>query len=331
MSVFIIAEAGVNHNGSLEIAREMVEIAVDCGADAIKFQTFKSSLLASKIADQASYQAENTGKKESQLDMLKRLELSEADHWNLFEYCNSRNIEFLSTPFDMLSIDFLNSLPVKRFKISSGEITNYPYLKKIGTLNKNVILSTGMANLHEIEEALNILIESGTSRQKISILHATTDYPARMLDVNLTAMRTIADTLKVKVGYSDHTLGIEVSIAAVALGASVVEKHFTLDRNMQGPDHKASLEPGDLKAMIKAIRNIEAALGDGIKRPTIEEIKNKLIVRKSLVAACDINIGEIFSEQNLTVKRPGSGISPMRWNEFIGQKSAKPYKADDLI
>jgi N,N'-diacetyllegionaminate synthase len=331
MSVFIIAEAGVNHNGSLKLARELINVAADCGVDAVKFQTFKSNLLTSKIAIQASYQTENTGKKESQLDMLKRLELSEADHWDLFEYCNFKKIEFLSTPFDMLSIDFLNSLPVKRFKIPSGEITNYCYLKKIGAFNKHVILSTGMANLHEIQEALNILIESGTDKQKISILHATTDYPARMSDVNLNAMQTIADTFNLKVGYSDHTLGIEVPIAAVALGASIIEKHFTLDQTMQGPDHKASLEPKDLKSMVKAIRNIEVALGDGIKRPSLEEIKNKLIVRKSLVAACDIDLGEIFSEKNLTVKRPGTGISPMRWNEFIGQRSTKTYKADDLI
>lgn len=331
MSVFIIAEVGVNHNGSLALAKQLVDVAVDCRADAVKFQTFKAATLVTKSAKQADYQTTNTGKQESQFDMLKRLELDEADHQDLVDYCQVKNIEFMSTPFDLQSIQFLNGLGVNRFKIPSGEITNYPYLKMIGSYNKEIVLSTGMAALADIEAALNLLIESGTDKNKITILHATTDYPTQMQDVNLMAMQTIAQAFKVKVGYSDHTPGIEVPTAAVALGASIIEKHFTLDKNLPGPDHKASLEPQELKAMIAAIRNIETAMGDGIKRPSSSEAKNMQVARKSLVAACDIKQGEVFTEQNLTVKRPGLGISPMRWCETIGQAAQKDYQADDLI
>jgi len=331
MSVFIIAEVGVNHNGSLELAKQSVDVAKDCGANAVKFQSFKASTLVTKSAKQAYYQIANTGKQESQFDMLKRLELSEADHQELVDYCQQKNIEFMSTPFDLQSIHFLNGLGVNRFKIPSGEITNYPYLKMVGSFNKEIVLSTGMTSLADIEAALNLLIDSGTNKDKITILHATTDYPTQMQDVNLTAMQTIAQAFKVKVGYSDHTPGIEVPTAAVALGASIIEKHFTLDKNLPGPDHKASLEPQELQAMVKAIRNIEIALGDGIKRPSANEQKNMQVARKSLVALTDIKKGDTFSEHNLTVKRPGLGISPMRWNEVIGQLAQKDYQADDMI
>jgi N,N'-diacetyllegionaminate synthase len=331
VSVFIIAEVGVNHNGSLELAKQLVDVAADCGADAVKFQTFKATTLVTKSAQQAEYQAANTGKSESQFYMLKRLELSEADHQELVNYCQQKQIEFMSTPFDLQSILFLNSLGVNRFKISSGEITNYPYLKMVGSFNKEIVLSTGMATLAEIEAALNLLIESGTVKSKITILHATTDYPTQMKDVNLTAMQTIAQAFKVQVGYSDHTPGIEVPTAAVALGASIIEKHFTLDKNLPGPDHKASLEPQELKQMVQAIRNIEIALGDGIKCPSANEQKNMQVARKSIVAACDIKLGEVFTEKNLTVKRPGMGISPMRWNEVVGKAAKQDYQADELI
>ena len=331
MSVFIIAEVGVNHNGSLELAKQSVDVAKDCGANAVKFQSFKASTLVTKSAKQAYYQIANTGKQESQFDMLKRLELSEADHQELVDYCQQKNIEFMSTPFDLQSIHFLNGLGVNRFKIPSGEITNYPYLKMVGSFNKEIVLSTGMTSLADIEAALNLLIDSGTNKDKITFLHATTDYPTQMQDVNLTAMQTIAQAFKVKVGYSDHTPGIEVPTAAVALGASIIEKHFTLDKNLPGPDHKASLEPQELQAMVKAIRNIEIALGDGIKRPSANEQKNMQVARKSLVALTDIKKGDTFSEHNLTVKRPGLGISPMRWNEVIGQLAQKDYQADDMI
>lgn len=331
MNVFIIAEVGVNHNGSLELAKQLVDVAKDCGADAVKFQTFKAATLVTKSAKQAEYQTTNTGEKESQFDMLKRLELSEADHQELVAHCHKNQIEFMSTPFDLQSIQFLNGLGVERFKIPSGEITNYPYLKMVGTYNKEIVLSTGMATIADIEAALSLLIESGTDKNKITVLHATTDYPTQMQDVNLMAMQTIAQAFKVNVGYSDHTQGIEVPTAAVALGASIIEKHFTLDKNLPGPDHKASLEPNELKAMVKTIRNIQIALGDGIKRPSNSEQKNMQVARKSLVALTDIKKGEVFTEQNLSVKRPGMGVSPMRWNEVIGQVAQKDYQADDLI
>jgi len=329
--IFIIAEAGVNHNGSLKLAKQLVDVAVDCGVDAVKFQTFKAKSLVTKIAVQAEYQTQNTGKQESQFDMLQRLELSEKDHHELLAHCAKNNIEFLSTPFDLQSIQFLKSLGVKRFKVPSGEITNYPYLKMMGEFDMEIILSTGMANIGEVEAALNVLVDSGTSKDNITVLHATTDYPTQVEDVNLKAMQTMASAFNVKVGYSDHTSGIEVPTAAVALGATVIEKHFTLDKNMPGPDHKASLEPDELKAMVKAIRNIELALGDGVKRPSKSEEKNIPVARKSLIAAYDIAEGDVFSEKNLTIKRPGTGISPMRWNEILGQVAIKHYKADDLI
>ncbi len=328
---FIIAEAGVNHNGSIEIAKKMIEVAKECGADAIKFQTFKAEKVISKYAPKAEYQKQTTGEIDSQLEMVKKLELSFDDFIVLKEYCDKLNIMFLSTPFDFESIDFLDDLGLEIFKIPSGEITNLPYLEKIGKLGKKVILSTGMADLGEIEDALDILTSCGTKKEDITILHCNTEYPTPYEDVNLLAMLTIKEAFKVKVGYSDHTLGIEVPIAAVALGASVIEKHFTLDKNMEGPDHKASLEPHELKAMIDAIRNIEKSLGDGIKKPSKSELKNKDIARKSIVAKREIKKGEIFTEDNITVKRPGNGISPMRWYEVLGKVALKDYKEDELI
>jgi N,N'-diacetyllegionaminate synthase len=328
---FIIAEAGVNHNGNIEIAKKMIEVAKECGADAIKFQTFKAEKVISKYAPKAEYQKQTTGETDSQLEMVKKLELSFDDFIVLKEYCDKLNIMFLSTPFDFESIDFLNDLGLEIFKIPSGEITNLPYLEKIGKLGKKVILSTGMADLGEIEDALDILISCGTKKENITVLHCNTEYPTPYEDVNLLAMLTIKEAFKVKVGYSDHTLGIEIPIAAVALGASVIEKHFTLDKNMEGPDHKASLEPHELKAMIDAIVNIEKALGNGMKKPSKSELKNKDIVRKSIVAKREIKKGEIFTEDNITVKRPGTGISPMRWYEVLGKVAPKDYKEDELI
>ena len=331
MKVFIVAEAGVNHNGSLELAKKLIDVAVKAGADAVKFQTFKAESLVSKNAQKANYQKQTTDKEESQYEMIKKLELDLDDHKELIAYCKQKRIMFLSTPFDLDSIRLLNDFGLKIFKIPSGEITNLPYLKAIGKLNRKVILSTGMTDIGEIEDALDILIFSGTKKENITILHANTEYPTPMEDVNLRAMQTIAETFKIKVGYSDHTLGIEVPIAAVALGASVIEKHFTLDRNMEGPDHKASLEPNELKAMVKAIRNIEKALGNGIKKPSNSETKNIAIARKSIVAARTVQKGEVLCTKNITVKRPGNGISPMRWDEVVGTIAQKDYKEDDLI
>lgn len=329
--VFIIAEAGVNHNGSLDIAKKMVDAAVEAGADAIKFQTFQAAELVSKFAPKAEYQKKSTKSNESQLEMINKLELDLPTHQELLNYCRAQGIKFLSTPFDMPSIKLLNDLGLDIFKIPSGEIVTFPYLKKIGGLKKKVILSTGMADLGEIEDALDILIKAGTLKENITVLHCNTEYPSPMADVNLLAMVTIREAFKIKVGYSDHTMGIEVPIAAVALGATIIEKHFTLDRTMEGPDHKASLEPGELKAMVNAIRNIEAALGDGIKRTSPSERKNKLIARKSIVASRVIKKGEIFSEENLSVKRPGSGISPVFWDSVIGRPANKDFQADELI
>jgi len=329
--VFIIAEAGVNHNGSLDIAKKMVDAAVEAGADAIKFQTFQAAELVSKFAPKAEYQQKSTQSNESQLEMIKKLELDLPTHQELLNYCRTQGIKFLSTPFDMPSINLLNDLGLDIFKIPSGEIVTFPYLIKIGGLKKKVILSTGMADLGEIEDALDILIKAGTSKENITVLHCNAEYPSPMSDVNLLAMATIREAFKIKVGYSDHTLGIEVPIAAVALGATIIEKHFTLDRTMEGPDHKASLEPGELKAMVNAIRNIEAALGDGIKRTSPSEQKNKLIARKSIVASRFIKKGEIFSEENISVKRPGSGISPVFWDSVIGRRASKDFQEDELI
>ena len=331
MSVFIIAEAGVNHNGSIGLAKKLIDVAVEAGVNAIKFQTFKSENLVSKSATKAEYQKETTDREESQFDMLKKLELDIDTHKELIEYCNSKNIMFLSTPFDLDSIDMLSNLGLEIFKIPSGEITNLPYLEKIGSLNKKVILSTGMANLGEIEDALDILIYSGTAKENITILHANTMYPTPMEDVNLKAMLTIGRAFDIDYGYSDHTLGIEVPIASVALGATCIEKHFTLDKNMEGPDHKASLEPDELKAMVKAIRNIEIALGSSVKKPTKSEKPNMEVARKSIVAKKAIKKGKILTKENLAVKRPGSGISPMRWDEIIGTVTTKDYVEDELI
>ncbi|MBE7411818.1 MAG: N-acetylneuraminate synthase [Leptospiraceae bacterium] len=330
-AVFIIAEAGVNHNGSLDIAKKLVDAASEAGANAVKFQTFKANHLVSKNAEKADYQKQTTKSSESQYEMIKKLELTEDAHKELIAYCKQKNIEFLSTPFDHESINLLHELGLATFKIPSGEITNLPYLEHIGRYNKNIILSTGMATLGEIESAIDVLAHAGTEREKISVLHANTEYPTPMHDVNLRAMQTIGAAFGLPYGYSDHTLGIEVPIAAVAMGATIIEKHFTLDKNLPGPDHKASLEPQELVAMVKAIRNIEKALGSAIKQPSPSEAKNKPIARKSLVAKTAIKKGEIFSEQNLTVKRPGHGISPMRWHEYIGKQAERDYAEDELI
>ena len=330
-SVFIIAEAGVNHNGSIELAKKLIDVAADAGANAVKFQTFKTENIVSINASKADYQKQTTAANESQFEMLKKLELTIGDHDKLIAHCLANNIMFLSTPFDHDSIDLLTSLDLEIIKIPSGEITNLPYLRKIGLLNKKVFLSTGMADLGEIEDTLDILIQAGTKKEYITVLHATTEYPCPYEEVNLKAMQTIASAFSVKVGYSDHTSGIEIPVAAVAMGATVIEKHFTLDRNMEGPDHKASLEPDELKSMVKAIRNIEMAIGDGLKKPSNSELKNINIARKSITANAPIRKGEIFNEENITVKRPGTGINPMRWDEVIGQTAEKDYQEDDLI
>ncbi len=328
-SVYIIAEAGVNHNGSIELAYKMVDVAVDAGVDAIKFQTFIAELGVSKFARMAEYQENNTRKKESQLEMVKKLELSFDEFKEIKHYCNVKGIEFLSTPFDLESVSFLNELGISAFKIPSGEITNLPYLRKVAQAGKKIIISTGMCNEEEISDALTLLKSMGV--EDITVLHCNTEYPTPMEDVNLKAMNTIKDKYNVKVGYSDHTLGIEVPVAAVALGAEVIEKHFTLDKTMEGPDHVASLDPNELKNMVKAIRNIEIALGNGIKKPSKSEIKNKDIARKSIVARIKIKEGQVFTEENLTVKRPGTGISPMRWDEVIGMIASRNYEEDEMI
>lgn len=329
LSVFVIAEAGVNHNGSLMLAKRLVDVAKDSGADCVKFQTYISKNIVSKFAVKAEYQKQQTESKESQHDMLKKLELSFDEFEELNEYCKSKNIKFMSTAFDFDSIDFLASLGMNTWKIPSGDITNLPYLMKIAKLNKQVILSTGMCTMEEIRNAVSVLKENGVG--DITILHCTTEYPTPFNDVNLNAMQTIRDEFGVNVGYSDHTKGIEVSIAAVALGAVVIEKHFTLDRNMEGPDHKASLEPNELKAMVDSIRNIELAFGNGIKRPVESEKKNMAVARKSIIAKTDIKAGELFTEVNLTVKRPGDGINPMKWFDVIGQVASRDFKEDELI
>jgi len=329
---FIIAEVGVNHNGSLEMAFQLIDVAVAAGADAVKFQTFKAEKVIAANAPKAGYQKETTISDESQLEMVKKLELDETAHTKLYQYCRHKGIQFLSTPFDLESIDLLNRLGLEIFKIPSGEITNLPYLRKLGALKKRLILSTGMADLGEIEDALDVLTESGTPLGKITVLHCTTEYPTPFEDVNLRSMLTIRNAFPgISVGYSDHTNGIEVPIAAVVMGATVIEKHFTLDRNLPGPDHRASLEPHELTAMISGIRNIEKALGTGIKKPSQSELKNKPIARKSIVAATSIKEGEVFTEMNITVKRPGTGITPMRWDEIIGRKATKHYRRDDQI
>ena len=329
MSVFIIAEAGVNHNGSLELAKKLVDAAKDAGADCVKFQTFVSKNIVSKNAVKAEYQKQQTEPEESQQDMLKKLELSFDEFVELNEYCKSKSIEFMSTAFDFDSIDFLDGLEMGTWKIPSGDITNLPYLIKIANLNKPVILSTGMSTMEDIRSAIKALKENGAT--ELTVLHCTTEYPTPFEDVNLRAMNTIKEEFGVKVGYSDHTKGIEVPIAAVALGATVIEKHFTLDRNMEGPDHKASLEPNELKAMVDSIRQIELALGNGMKQPAESEKKNMAVARKSIIASKDIKAGEIFTDENLTVKRPGDGISPMRWFDVIGKYAPRDFEEDELI
>lgn len=328
-NVFIIAEAGVNHNGDINLAKKLIDVAKESGADAVKFQTFISEKVVSRHATKAEYQYKYTQSKESQLEMVKKLELTFDEFVELSEYCRNKDIEFLSTAFDFDSIDFLDSLDMRTWKIPSGDITNLPYLIKIAKLNKPVILSTGMSTMEDIRSAVNILKENDSG--DITILHCTTEYPTPYGDVNLSSMSTIKKEFNVPVGYSDHTRGIEISIAAVAVGATVIEKHFTLDRNMEGPDHKASLEPDELKAMVSAIRNVEVAIGSGDKKPAESEKKNMAIARKSIIAKRNIIKGELFTEDNLTVKRPGNGISPMRWFEVIGQTAMRDFEEDELI
>jgi N,N'-diacetyllegionaminate synthase len=329
--VFIIAEAGVNHNGRLDLALRMIDVAVQCGADAVKFQTFKSHKEISRYAEKAEYQKITTDKSESFLEMAVKLELDEDEHRQLFAYCQKKGIIFLSTPFESESIDFLHSLGLDTLKISSGQIDNLPYLRQIGGLGAKLILSTGMATLTEVSKALDVLISRGTKKKNITVLQCTTAYPVAYEEVNLKAMLTMRDSLGVKVGYSDHTMGIEVSVAAVAMGAEVIEKHFTLDKNMEGPDHLASLEPDELQAMVTAIRNIEKAMGDGIKRPTPTEVLNMPIARRSIVAARNIRKGEVFSAETITVKSPATGLSPMCWDDIIGRAAKKDFAEDQLI
>lgn len=336
MSVFIIAEAGVNHNGDVETAKRMIDAAVEAGADAIKFQTFKTEKLVCKSAPQAEYQKKNIAgagdvEDETQFTLLKKLEINQETHRDLFAYCRQAGIVFISTPFDLESIDLLKSLGLEMIKVPSGEITNLPYLKKVGQTFEKVVLSTGMADLGEIEDALEVLIDSGVERENITVLHCNTEYPTPIQDVNLRAMLAIQSAFDVNVGYSDHTLGIEVSIAATALGAKVIEKHFTLDKNMEGPDHAASLEPDELMMLVRGIRNTSKALGSPLKRPSLSEAKNKPIVRKSIIASQPIRKGELFTEENLCVKRPGTGISPMNWENVINQVARRDYYEDELI
>lgn len=329
--VIIIAEAGVNHNGSYELAIKMVDEAKRAGADYVKFQTAKPELVISTFAPKAEYQKETTGAAESQLEMCKAIHLPLTDYKPLKEYCDKVGIGFMSTPFDLVSIDVLEPLDMDYYKIPSGEITNLPYLRKIASKHRPVILSTGMCEVEEVEAALQVLEQGGVKRSDIIVLHCNTEYPTPMADVNLHAMDDLRRSLGVEVGYSDHTKGIEVPIAAVALGATVIEKHFTLDKTMEGPDHKASLEPDELKAMVDAIRNIEQALGDGHKHVSPSERKNMDIARKSIVAARDIRKGEVLTEENITTKRPGNGISPMRWDSVIGTTAIRDFGYDELI
>jgi len=331
MRTLIIAEAGVNHNGELSLAMRLVDAAADAGADVVKFQTFSADRMVTTQADKAGYQIANDGRDETQHEMLRRLELTREMHRDLQAQCRTRGIGFLSTAFDVGSVDLLVELGLDRFKIPSGEITNLPFLRHIGSLRKSVIMSTGMATLAEIGAALAVLESAGTPRECVTVLHCNTEYPTPMQDVNLRAMLAIRDAFGVQVGYSDHTLGIEIATAAVALGATVIEKHLTLDRRMPGPDHKASLEPTELAAMVAAIRNLEQALGDGVKRPSVSEAKNMAVARKSLVAARRISKGQPFTIDNVTVKRPGTGVSPMRLDEVIGRAAPRDFAADELI
>lgn len=332
-NTLIIAEAGVNHNGSIEMAKQLVEKAKEAGVDYIKFQTFKASKLVTRSAKQAEYQQRNIGGQEdSQYQMLKKLELSPEEHQILIDYCRELGIKFFSTAFDFDSMDYLHSLNLGLWKIPSGEVTNYPFLKRMATFNEPTILSTGMCDMEDVRAAVNALYRNGLSKENLILLHCNTEYPTPFEDVNLKAMDALRKEFGVEVGYSDHTKGIEVPIAAVALGATVIEKHFTLDRTLPGPDHKASLEPDELKAMVSAIHNIEKAVGgDGTKHVSESERKNIAIARKSIVAACDIKAGDVFTEENLTVKRPGSGVSPMRWEEVLGMKAKRYFHEDELI
>lgn len=328
----IIAEAGVNHNGSMEMAKAMVDVAADAGVDYIKFQTFKSELLVTSQAQQADYQKRQAKEEDnSQLSMLRKLELSEENHYELIDYCNERGVKFLSTAFDFKSLEFLSSLNLDFWKIPSGEITNYPYLKKIAQTHLPVVMSTGMCTNEDIERALNVIVNNGVSIKDIILLHCNTQYPTPYSDVNLRAMAEMSERFGVKVGYSDHTEGIDVPIAAVALGACVIEKHFTLDRTLPGPDHRASLEPHELKRMVEAIRNVETALGRANKQVTSSESVNIIAARKSIVASTKIQQGELFTEDNLTVKRPGNGLSPMMWDEVIGKTACRDFNVDELI
>ncbi len=324
--VLIIAEAGVNHNGDLRLAKKLIDVAVEAGTDYVKFQSFKAEKLVSKRAQKAEYQKQTTGADESQFEMIKKLELSESDHLQLVDYCKTKNIGFMSSPFDVDGITYLNSLGVDFFKVPSGEITNLPYLRKLSEFDKPIILSTGMADMDEVKKAVEVL-----GNKDLTILHCNTEYPTPMSDVNLKAMLTIRDELNMKVGYSDHTLGIEIPVAAVAMGAEVIEKHFTLDKTMEGPDHRASLDPNELKQMVVAIRNIEKALGDGVKKPSPSELKNKDVARKSIVALTSIKTGDNFSDKNITIKRPGSGVSPMLWDDVLGQTAKRDFVEDELI
>lgn len=328
--IFIIAEAGVNHNGNLDLARQLIDQAVWAGADAVKFQSFNASKLMTRNTPKAEYQKNTTGEG-SQFEMIKKLELDYEAHIQLRDHAIRMGIEFMSTPFDHDSIDLLAEIGVRRFKVGSGDMTNIPYLRHMAAKNLPIILSTGMADLSEVEQAVKAILKTGFRKKWLTLLHATTEYPAPMEEINLKAMLTMKEKFGLQVGYSDHTQGIEVTVAAAALGAEVIEKHFTLDRNMEGPDHKASLEPAELKSMVDAIRNIEKALGNGTKEPSVSELKNRGAARKSLVAARKIKKGELFDAQNLCIKRPGSGISPLRWDEFIGRPAPKNYEKDELI
>jgi len=327
----IIAEAGVNHNGDLGLARALIDAAGDAGADLVKFQTFSAASMATASAAMAHYQAVNAGGATSQLEMLRQLELSPADHESLIAYCNQRGIRFFSTAFDIGGLDLLSRLGAERYKVPSGEITNLPYLRHVASFGMPVILSTGMSNMGEIEEAINAMESEGLSRNLLTVLHCNTEYPTPVQDVNLNAMVSIRSAFGVQVGYSDHTMGIEVAIAAVTLGATVIEKHLTLSREMSGPDHKASLEPPEFATMVQSIRNIELAMGSGIKRPSDSEKKNIVVARKSLVAVEPIRAGETFSDLNIGAKRPGTGLSPMRWDEVIGRIARRDFAVDELI
>lgn len=329
MKTLIIAEAGVNHNGNFELAKKLVDKAVEAGADIVKFQTCKAEKVISRYADKAEYQKVTTGEADSQLDMVRKLMLTYEEYGKLKEYCDEKGIEFLSTAFDLPSVDYLHSIGMKRWKIPSGEITNLPLLIKIAQLHEPIIMSTGMSELSEVADAVKVLIENGAS--DITLLHCTTEYPAPYEDVNLKAMETMRDAFDLPVGYSDHTKGLEIPVAAVARGACVIEKHFTLDRNMEGPDHKASIEPDELKQMVDMIRHVEVAIGDGVKKVSASEAKNQDIARKSIIASKAIKAGDVFSEENITTKRPGNGINPMRWFDLLGKTAKHDYKEDYLI